>query len=65
MQGACAYLVYTSEDFPVSMESAAGIFSLSMHPYLAEQDQAMIADVIQKAYKYVVKLPVDMVGLCV
>ena len=51
VQGAYAYLRYRAEDFPVSMKSAAGIFSLPMHPYLEAQDQAMIADVIQKAYK--------------
>ena len=51
VQGAYAYLGYKSDDFPVSMKSAAEIFSLPMHPYLGEQDQAMIADVIQKAYK--------------
>ncbi len=51
VQGAYAYLGYRAEDFPVSMKSAAGIFSLPMHPYLAESDQAMIAEAIQKAYK--------------
>ena len=51
VQGAYAYLGYAADDFPVSMESAAGIFSLPMHPYLEERDQAMIADAIQKAYK--------------
>lgn len=49
VQGAYAYLGYGAEDFPVSMKSAAGIFSLPMHPYLAEQDQAMIAEVMKKA----------------
>ncbi len=51
VQGAYAYLGYAADDFPVCMESAAGIFSLPMHPYLEERDQAMIADAIQKAYK--------------
>jgi len=51
VQGAYAYLGYAADDFPVSMQSASEIFSLPMHPYLAEQDQAMIADVIRKAYK--------------
>lgn len=49
VQGAYAYLGYTADDFPVSMESAAGIFSLPMHPYLEEQDQASIAGVIKNA----------------
>ena len=51
VQGAYAYLGHAADDFPVSMKCAAGIFSLPMHPYLAEQDQAMIADAIQKGYK--------------
>jgi len=51
VQGAYAYLGYAADDFPVSMESAAGIFSLPMHPYLEERDQAMIAEAIQKAYE--------------
>jgi dTDP-4-amino-4,6-dideoxygalactose transaminase len=49
VQGAYAYLGYRGGDFPVSMKSASDIFSLPMHPYLAEQDQARIAEVLKKA----------------
>jgi dTDP-4-amino-4,6-dideoxygalactose transaminase len=49
VQGAYAYLGYAAEDFPVSMKSASDIFSLPMHPYLTEQDQARIAEVMKKA----------------
>lgn len=49
VQGAYAYLGYRPDDFPVSMKSAAGIFSLPMHPYLAKRDQRVVADAIRKA----------------
>ncbi len=49
VQGAYAYLGYAPEDFPVSQRTARSIFSIPMHPYLAEQDQERIAQVITKA----------------
>jgi len=46
LQTAYAYLKYGKGDFTVSEEMAAKIFSLPMHPYLNQDDQARIADVI-------------------
>jgi UDP-2-acetamido-2-deoxy-ribo-hexuluronate aminotransferase len=48
VQGAYQYLGYRADDFPVSMKSAQTIFSLPMHPYLSEQDQSRIAEVVVK-----------------
>jgi dTDP-4-amino-4,6-dideoxygalactose transaminase len=48
-QTAYRYLAYKSGDFPVSEKSAENIFSLPMHPYLTEQEQRKIADVILSA----------------
>jgi dTDP-4-amino-4,6-dideoxygalactose transaminase len=49
VQGAYKYLGYKHGDFPVSEKISESIFSLPMHPYLTEQDQARIAEVIIKA----------------
>lgn len=49
LQGAYRYLGHTPGDFPISEEIAGTIFSLPMHPYLAEQEQKNIADVILSA----------------
>jgi len=45
-QTAFAALGYKPGDFPVSDDCAERIFSLPMHPYLKEDDQKRIADVI-------------------
>ncbi len=42
LQPAFAHLDYRPGDFPRSEMAAARIFSLPMHPYLAEEDQAFI-----------------------
>ncbi|HHO75228.1 MAG TPA: DegT/DnrJ/EryC1/StrS aminotransferase family protein [Deltaproteobacteria bacterium] len=47
LQTAYAYLGYSKGEFAVSEETAAKIFSLPMHPYLREEDQIRIADVIR------------------
>jgi UDP-2-acetamido-2-deoxy-ribo-hexuluronate aminotransferase len=49
VQGAYKYLGYGPEDFPVSNRTAQAIFSLPMHPYLEQQDQERIAEIIIKA----------------
>ena len=46
MQSAFSSLGYKKGDFPVSEDCAQRIFSLPMHPYLMEEDQKKIADVI-------------------
>jgi len=46
VQTAFAALGYKTGDFPVSDDCAERIFSLPMHPYLKEDDQIKIADVI-------------------
>jgi UDP-2-acetamido-2-deoxy-ribo-hexuluronate aminotransferase len=46
VQGAYRYLGYKPGDFPVSEMTAGKIFSLPMHPYLSEDDQKGIAEVI-------------------
>ena len=43
LQTAFAFLGYPPGAFPVSEDAANRIFSLPMHPYLNEQDQAKIA----------------------
>jgi len=42
LQGAFTHLGYQPGDFPVSEQAAQRIFSLPMHPYLNEADQAKI-----------------------
>lgn len=46
LQGAYKYLGYKPGDFLVSELAAKKIFSLPMHPYLSEEDQKTITDVI-------------------
>lgn len=46
LQTAFASLGYKKGDFPVSEDIAGRIFSLPMHPYLDEQDQRQIAEII-------------------
>ena len=46
MQTAFAHLGYKEGDFPVSEDCASRIFSLPMHPYLTEQEQTKIAEVL-------------------
>ncbi|MBW2427532.1 MAG: DegT/DnrJ/EryC1/StrS aminotransferase family protein [Deltaproteobacteria bacterium] len=46
LQSAFSYLGYRNGDFPVSEDCAGRIFSLPMHPYLAEKDQQKIAEII-------------------
>jgi dTDP-4-amino-4,6-dideoxygalactose transaminase len=50
-QTAFKFLEYKSGDFPISEDTADRIFSLPMHPYLKEQDQIKIADVLRHANK--------------
>jgi UDP-2-acetamido-2-deoxy-ribo-hexuluronate aminotransferase len=51
VQGAYKYLGYSSGDFSVSDRTASAIFSIPMHPYLADEDQERIAQVILKSLK--------------
>jgi dTDP-4-amino-4,6-dideoxygalactose transaminase len=51
VQGAYKYLGYSSGDFSVSDRTASAIFSLPMHPYLADEDQERISQVILKSIK--------------
>lgn len=46
LQKAFSRLGYREGDFPVSEDSARRIFSVPMHPYLAERDQEMIVETI-------------------
>ena len=46
LQEAFASLGYKEGDFPVSEDYAKRIFSIPMHPYLAESDQEMIVETI-------------------
>jgi dTDP-4-amino-4,6-dideoxygalactose transaminase len=48
-QAAFSFLGYNKGDFPVSENVAQRIFSLPMHPYLKEEDQKKIAEVLQSA----------------
>jgi len=48
VQTAFTALGYKPGDFPVSDDCAERIFSLPMHPYLKEDDQKRIADVINR-----------------
>ena len=43
-----SYLGYKEGDFPISEEISRRIFSLPMHPYLTEEEQQKIAEVIGK-----------------
>ena len=48
LQSAFSSLGYKKGDFPVSEDCAQRIFSLPMHPYLSEEDQERIVEVIEK-----------------
>jgi dTDP-4-amino-4,6-dideoxygalactose transaminase len=47
LQTAFTRLGYKPGDFPISEDCADRIFSLPMHPYLTEQDQVKIAEIIK------------------
>lgn len=49
MQTAFAHLGYKKDDFPVSEDCASRIFSLPMHPYLTEDEQTKIAEVLNRS----------------
>lgn len=49
LQQAFAHLGYRKGDFPVAEKIAGEIFSLPMHPYLTEESQKRITEVIQVA----------------
>ena len=49
LQTAYQYLDYKPGDFPVSEKSSEAVFSLPMHPYLTDDEQEKIVDVIRKA----------------
>jgi UDP-2-acetamido-2-deoxy-ribo-hexuluronate aminotransferase len=46
LQSAFSYLGYKKGDFPISEEISRRIFSIPMHPYLAEEAQQIIAGII-------------------
>jgi dTDP-4-amino-4,6-dideoxygalactose transaminase len=46
LQEAFAHLGYREGDFPISEEVADRIFSIPMHPYLTQEDQDKIVDII-------------------
>jgi dTDP-4-amino-4,6-dideoxygalactose transaminase len=46
LQSAFSYLGYQKGDFPVSENCSERIFSLPMHPYLTQEEQEKIAEVI-------------------
>ena len=46
LQSAFSSLGYQKDDFPISEDCARRIFSLPMHPYLTEEEQQIVADVI-------------------
>lgn len=48
LQSAFSYLGYKTGDFPVSEDCSDRIFSLPMHPYLAEEEQEEIAKLMVK-----------------
>lgn len=48
LQTAFQDLGYKTGDFPVSEDASKRIFSLPMHPYVTEQDQVKIANVLKK-----------------
>jgi dTDP-4-amino-4,6-dideoxygalactose transaminase len=47
LQEAFAYLCYSPGSMPVSESIASRIFSLPMHPYLTEEEQADVAHAFQ------------------
>ncbi len=49
LQTAFASLGYSEGDFPVSEDASQRIFSLPMHPYLTDEEQQNIADVIGRS----------------
>jgi dTDP-4-amino-4,6-dideoxygalactose transaminase len=49
LQTAFQRLGYKAGDFPVSEECSGRIFSLPMHPYLTEEAQEEIAEVISQS----------------
>ena len=51
LQTAFSFLGYKKNDFPISEDYAHRIFSLPMHPYLTEEDQTKIAEVINNTSK--------------
>jgi UDP-2-acetamido-2-deoxy-ribo-hexuluronate aminotransferase len=51
LQSAFSDLGYSKGDFPISEEISRRIFSLPMHPYLAEEEQQKIAAVIGDSKK--------------
>jgi len=48
LQTAFAGLGYKLGDFPISEDCANRIFSLPMHPYLTENEQKEISDILSK-----------------
>ncbi len=48
LQEAFAHLGYKMGDFPISEDCASRIFSLPMHPYLGEEDQTAIAELLRR-----------------
>lgn len=48
-QTAFAYLGYAGGSMPVSEKTAAEIFSLPMHPYLGEEEQALVTQAVRGA----------------
>jgi len=46
LQSAFSRLGYRRGDFPISAEISRRIFSLPMHPYLAEEAQQKIAEIM-------------------
>lgn len=48
LQTAYSYLGYQEESMPVSEEISQEIFSLPMHPYLSEDDQEKIVQIMKK-----------------
>jgi UDP-2-acetamido-2-deoxy-ribo-hexuluronate aminotransferase len=50
LQTAFSYLGYQNGDFPVSEDCARRIFSIPMHPYLSEEAQQKIVEIIASAF---------------
>ncbi len=48
LQEAFRFLEYNRGDFPISEEVSDQIFSLPMHPYLTENEQSFIVDVLKE-----------------
>jgi len=55
LQSAFSTLDYKSGDFPISEDCAERIFSLPMHPYLADKDIERICVTLKKNYSYIRK----------